>query len=71
MTTCCLLSTDGTVQLQPGARSMARATRGRRNRTAAGNISAFLELRNEIAVEAAARGLTDARLAELLSGDAS
>lgn len=36
-----------------------------------GNISAFLELRNEIAVEAAARELTNARLAKLLSGDAS
>ena len=34
-----------------------------------GNVRAFLDLRNEIAAEAAARGLTDERLAEILSGD--
>ena len=35
-----------------------------------GNIRAFLELRNEVAAAAAARGLTEERLAELLSDDA-
>jgi len=34
-----------------------------------GNTRAFLDLRNEIAAEAAAKGLTDRRLAELLSDD--
>jgi len=34
-----------------------------------GNVRAFLDLRNEIATEAAARGLTDERLADILSGD--
>jgi prevent-host-death family protein len=34
-----------------------------------GNVQAFLDLRNEIAAAAAARGLTDERLAEILSGD--
>lgn len=34
-----------------------------------GNVGAFLDLRNEIAAEAAAKGLTDERLAELLSSD--
>ena len=34
-----------------------------------GNVRAFLDLRKEIAAEAAARGLTDERLAEILSGD--
>jgi PHD/YefM family antitoxin component YafN of YafNO toxin-antitoxin module len=34
-----------------------------------GNVRAFLDLRNQIAAEAAARGLTDERLAEILSGD--
>ena len=34
-----------------------------------GNIRAFLDLRNEIAAAAAAKGLTDRRLAELLSDD--
>ena len=34
-----------------------------------GNVRAFLDLRNEIATEAAARGLTDQRLAEILYGD--
>jgi prevent-host-death family protein len=34
-----------------------------------GNIQAFLELRNQIAAEAAANGLTEERLNELLGGD--
>jgi hypothetical protein len=34
-----------------------------------GNVRAFLDLRKEIAAEASARGLTDERLAEILSGD--
>jgi len=34
-----------------------------------GNIRVFLDLRNEIAREAAAKGLTVERVAELLSGD--
>ena len=32
-------------------------------------VEAFLGVRNRIAADAAIRGLTDARLAELLSGD--
>jgi len=38
-------------------------------RLRAGNIQAFLDLRRDVAAEAAAHGLTDARLAELLTGD--
>lgn len=38
-------------------------------RVRTGNVRAFLDLRNEIAAEAAAKGLTDERLAEILSGD--
>ena len=34
-----------------------------------GNIQAFLDLRREIAADAAAQGLTDERLAELLTAD--
>jgi prevent-host-death family protein len=34
-----------------------------------GNIQAFLDLRNEVATRAAANGLTDERLAELLTAD--
>lgn len=34
-----------------------------------GNIQAFLDLRNDIATQAAANGLTDERLSELLTGD--
>jgi prevent-host-death family protein len=34
-----------------------------------GNIQAFLELRNEVAVEAAASGLSEARLNDLLVDD--
>ena len=34
-----------------------------------GNVRAFLDLRKEIAAEAAAKGLIDERLAEILSGD--
>jgi antitoxin YefM len=34
-----------------------------------GNIQAFLDLRNQIAAEAAANGLTDERLNELLADD--
>ena len=38
-------------------------------RLRAGNIQAFLDLRNEVAAHAAARGLTEERLAELLTAD--
>ena len=38
-------------------------------RLRAGNIQAFLDLRNEIAAQAAASGLTDESLAELLTSD--
>ena len=34
-----------------------------------GNIQAFLELRNQVAAEAAANGLTEERLNELLADD--
>lgn len=34
-----------------------------------GNIQAFLDLRNDIAAQAAANGLTEERLSELLTGD--
>jgi prevent-host-death family protein len=34
-----------------------------------GNIRAFLELRNEVAATAASRGLSEQRLAELLTDD--
>lgn len=38
-------------------------------RLRAGNIQAFLDLRKEVAADAAAKGLTDKRLAKLLSDD--
>ena len=38
-------------------------------RLRAANIQAFLDLRNEVAAQAAAKGLTNKRLAQLLSGD--
>ena len=38
-------------------------------RLRAGNIRAFLDLRNEVAAEAAASGLTEKRLAKLLNAD--
>ena len=38
-------------------------------RLRSGNVRAFLDLRNEVAAEAAAAGLTEERLAELLNGD--
>ena len=38
-------------------------------RLRSGNVRAFLDLRKEVAAEAAAKGLTDARLAKLLSSD--
>lgn len=38
-------------------------------RLRAGNIQAFLDLRNEVAAQATASGLTAERLAELLTGD--
>ena len=34
-----------------------------------GNVRAFLDLRNEVAAQATANGLTEKRLADLLSGD--
>ena len=34
-----------------------------------GNVQAFLDLRNELAAPAAANGLTDERLAEILTSD--
>ena len=39
-------------------------------RLRSGNVRAFLELRDEVAAEAEARGLTDARLNALLADDA-
>jgi prevent-host-death family protein len=39
------------------------------DRLRSANAGAFLDLRNEIAAEAAKAGLTDARLAELVSDD--
>jgi prevent-host-death family protein len=38
-------------------------------RLRSGNIAAFLELRKQVADEAAASGLTEERLSELLAGD--
>ena len=38
-------------------------------RLRSGNIQAFLDLRKQVADEAAAAGLTDERLNELLAGD--
>lgn len=38
-------------------------------RLRAGNIQAFLELRNQVAAEAAANGLTEKRLKKLLADD--
>ncbi|MGH9202297.1 MAG: type II toxin-antitoxin system Phd/YefM family antitoxin [Vicinamibacterales bacterium] len=38
-------------------------------RLRAGNIQAFLDLRNQVAAEAAANGLTEDRLNEVLSDD--
>ena len=38
-------------------------------RLRAGNIQAFLDLRKEVAAEAAAKGLTEKRLARLLADD--
>lgn len=38
-------------------------------RLRSGNIQAFLELRKQVAAEAAANGLSDERLSELLTGD--
>ena len=38
-------------------------------RLRAGNIQAFLELRNQVAAEAASNGLTEARLNALLTDD--
>lgn len=38
-------------------------------RLRSGNAQAFLDLRNEAAAQAAANGLTEDRLAEILTGD--
>jgi prevent-host-death family protein len=38
-------------------------------RLRAGNIQAFLDLRSEVAAEAAAKGLTEERLSELITSD--
>ena len=38
-------------------------------RLRSGNVRAFLDLRNEVAAQAAASGLTDERLADLLTRD--
>ena len=38
-------------------------------RLRSGNIQAFLDLRNKVAAEAAANGLTEKRLNELLADD--
>jgi hypothetical protein len=40
-------------------------------RLRSGNIQAFLDLRNEVAAQAAARGLTEEGLAELLTDGAA
>jgi prevent-host-death family protein len=37
-------------------------------RLRSGKVQAFIDLRTEIAAEAASRGLTEARIADLLSG---
>lgn len=39
------------------------------NRLRSANVRAFLDLRNEVAAEAAKTGLTDERLTELLNDD--
>jgi prevent-host-death family protein len=39
------------------------------NRRRAGNVRAFLDLRNEVAAQAVANGLTETRLAELLADE--
>jgi predicted DNA-binding antitoxin AbrB/MazE fold protein len=57
---------------QPGAIYTAFSDEELRDfleRLRTGNVRAFLDLRNEIAADAAARGLTHERLAEILSGD--
>ena len=38
-------------------------------RLCSGNVQAFLDLRNEVSAEARAQGLTDERLAELVTGE--
>jgi len=38
-------------------------------RLRSGNVRAFLDLRNDVAAQAAAAGLTPEKLAELLTGD--
>ena len=38
-------------------------------RLRSGNVQAFMDLRNEAAAQAAANGLTEERLAEILTGD--
>lgn len=38
-------------------------------RLRSGNVRAFLDLRNEVATQAAAAGLTEERLADILTGD--
>lgn len=38
-------------------------------RLRSGNVRAFLDLRNEVARQAAANGLTEERLTEILTGD--
>jgi len=38
-------------------------------RLRSGNVQAFMDLRNETAAQAAANGLTEERLAEILTGD--
>ena len=38
-------------------------------RLCSGNVQAFLDLRNEVSAEARAQGLTDEKLAELVTGE--
>lgn len=48
-------------------RDIAVVSMAEYERLRAGNIQAFLDLRNEVAARAAASGLTEERLAELLT----
>ncbi len=47
----------------------ATEAKTRYERLRSGNVRAFLDLRREVAAEAAAKGLTDERLVELLTAD--
>ena len=49
--------------------SLAPSSDNLKRRLRSGNIQAFLDLRNQVAAEAAANGLTEKRLNELLADD--